>query len=99
MLHVKKIGGTKNKRVYELSADTGLIGFPKKVTKSGKSEEDKDVVGYEAQYFLNAAINIGDFVYLNSKEIKGYFRVQALKIDGDTHGGDWLCTATLMITG
>jgi len=99
VLHVKRVGGTKNKRAYTLSADTGLIEFPKKITKSGKSEEDKDVVGYEVRYFLNADINIGDYVFLDAKRIKGFHRVQSLKIDGDTHSGDWMCTATLMNEG
>jgi len=98
-LHIKKVAGTKNRRAYVLSADTGLIGFPKKITKSGKSENDKDVVGYEVRYFLNADISIGDYVNLDTKRIKGFFRVQSLKIDGDTHAGDWMCTATLMKDG
>jgi hypothetical protein len=95
-LHIKAKGKPKNRQVYEISPETGLIGYPKKVTKSGESDEDKDVVGYEVTYFLNAAIGVGDYVYLNSKVTKGYFRVQSLKIDGDNLSGDWVCAATLM---
>jgi hypothetical protein len=97
VLHIKKKNGTMSKQVYELSADTGLIGFPKRVTQSGDSEEDKNVIGYEVQYFLNADIKVSDYVYLNSKKHKGYCRVQSLKIDGDSHSGDWMCSATLMM--
>lgn len=95
-LHIKPRGGTMNREVYELSSETGMIGYPKKITTSGESEEDKDVTGYEVQYFLNADTKIGDYVYLNAKGVKGYFRVQSLKIDGDSLAGDWVCTATLM---
>jgi hypothetical protein len=97
VLHVKPKGGTLNRRAYELSSESGMIGYPKKLTTSGESEEDKDVSGYEVRFFLNGDIKIGDYVYLNTKRVKGYFRVQSLKIDGDSHSGDWTCTATLMI--
>jgi hypothetical protein len=96
-LHIKQKNGTITRQSYELAADSGLIGYPKKLTKSGDSDQDKDVTGYEVKFFLNGDIKIGDYVYLNAKKIKGYFRVQSLKIDGDSHSGDWACTATLMI--
>jgi len=99
VLKIKPAKKPMSRQVYELSADTGLIGWPKKLTKSGESGEDKDVTGYEVRYFLNADIKIGDYIYLNSKRVKGYFRVQSLKIDGDNMSGDWTCTATLMEEG
>ena len=98
VLYIKNIAGFNGRKIYVLSAESGLIGYPKKITKSGKSEGDKDVVGYEVRYLLNADIQIGDYVQLRTKRVQGNYRVQSLKIDGDTHSGDWACTATLMIT-
>ena len=98
VLYVKKVAGSKNLQVYELSAETGLIGYPKKITQSGKSEGDKDIIGYEVSYLLNADIHIGDYVHLKTKRVQGNYRVKSLKISGDTHTDNWTCMATLMIT-
>lgn len=42
------------------------------------------------------AINIDDFVRVESETVKGYFRVYSLDIEGDNVSGDWKCKARLL---
>lgn len=95
-LEVKKKFGTINNTAYKLSSSTGLIGVPKKVRLSSENSVDNDQYGWQVTYFMNADIKISDFVYLDSKEVKGYFRVSELSMSGSSHDGDWTCTATLL---
>lgn len=96
VMQVKKPGGTMNQEVYILSAETGMLGFPAKVSITA-SEEGKDPeIGWDVEYFLNGAINIDDFVRVESKMITGYFRVYSLDISGDNTSGDWVCKARLL---
>ena len=48
------------------------------------------------EYFLNGAINIDDYVKLESDTVTGYFRVYSLEISGDNVSGDWICKARLL---
>ena len=45
---------------------------------------------------MNAAINIDDYVKLESKMVTGFFRVYSLEIEGDNVEGSWACTARLL---
>lgn len=78
---------------YLLSASTGLIGIPRRVSL-GTGDETQ--TGWEVQYFLNGAIGINDAVQLESSIANGYFRVQKITMDGDNMEGDWVCTAVLV---
>lgn len=91
--------------VYEISAETGLIGYPKRVTSSasdaegdaGTYTESKTAdIGWEIVYLMNGAINVNDMIHLTSKEVTGFFRVQKLSIEGDNLEGSWQCTATVV---
>lgn len=94
VLQVKKPGDTMSREVYELSADTGLIGTPERVQISG--DDGSYSYGWDVEYLMNAAINIDDYVYLNSKYVRGYFRVYSVVIEGDNMDGAWTCTARLL---
>lgn len=83
-----------SREVYELSADTGLIGTPERVQISG--DDGSYSYGWDVEYLMNAAINIDDYVYLNSKYVRGYFRVYSVVIEGDNMDGAWTCTARLL---
>lgn len=80
---------------YLLSAETGLVEIPKKITftPTGSSEKKK---GWEISYLMNGAIGINDCVKIQSKVISGVFRVMKLTISGDSYSGDWLCTAQVV---
>jgi hypothetical protein len=96
-LEVKKNKGTMNKFGYRLAPETGLISIPKKLKQSGEnSDASSNENGYEVTFFMNADIKIADYVFLDSKKVKGYFRVGELSISGDNLSGDWVCKAKLL---
>lgn len=107
VVQVKKIGDVMSREVYVLSAETGLLGIPVRFTESeknstgtsgksvGKQSSKASVTGWKVDYFLNGAINIDDYVKLESSIVTGYFRVYSISFDGDSASGDWICTAKL----
>ncbi len=97
IMQVKKMGDTMNKEVYVLSKDTGLIGFPERVVVSQEKKTGKDsTLGWDVEYFLNGAINIDDYVKLETKSVTGFFRVYSIDMQGDNASGDWICKARLL---
>lgn len=97
VLQIKRSGDTMSREVYELSAETGLIGTPSRVQIS--DESDGYEYGWDVEFLMNAAITVDDYVHLNSRIAKGYFRVYSITIDGDNYGGSWSCTARLLEVG
>ena len=96
VLQIKKPGDTMLREVFLLSPDTGLVGIPKKITVSKEDSSKKGESGWEVEYLMNAAINIDDYVRLESKHVTGYFRVSKVKIEGDNFGSNWTCVAELL---
>lgn len=96
VLQVKKPGDVMSKEVYVLSPDTGLIGSPKQVQVSDSKDTSKAQHGWDVEYLMNAAINIDDYVKLESKMATGFFRVYSLQIEGDNMEGSWTCKARLL---
>lgn len=94
VLQVKKPKDTMSREVYELSPETGLIGTPSRVQISDTA--DSYEYGWEVEFLMNAAVTIDDYVYLNSKAARGYFRVYSISIEGDNIEGSWTCTARLL---
>lgn len=96
VLQVKRPGDVMSREVYVLSPETGLIGIPKRVQISGDEGNSVAQHGWDVEYLMNAAINIGDYVKLESKMATGFFRVYSLEIEGDNLGGTWQCSARLL---
>ncbi|MCC8015514.1 MAG: hypothetical protein LIO87_10015 [Eubacterium sp.] len=96
VLQIKKENDAISQQVYIISADTGMIESPEKVTITSSDDTETNLVGYDVTYLLNGAINVNDYVRLESKNITGYFYVYSLQISGDNETGDWLCTARLI---
>ena len=96
ILQVKNKGDSMTREVFVLSADSGLIGIPAKMAYSASDSNYGEESGYVVEYLLNGAIGIGDFIRLESKYVKGYFRVRSVEISGDNLEGDWICTAKLV---
>lgn len=96
ILQIKKLDDTMSREVYELSVDTGLVGIPERVQISDTEGTSKAQFGWDVEFLMNAAINIDDYVYLNSAYAKGYFRVYSLSIEGDNYEGSFSCTARLL---
>ena len=103
ILQVRKPNEPITASAYLLSADTGLLDVPKRITISAESDDSADgssgttsQIGYEVRYLLNGAIGVNDFVRLESNTVRGYFRVYKLNLDGDNLEGEWTCTAQLL---
>ena len=103
VLQIRKPNEPITTKGYLLSSDTGLLDVPKRITISAESDDSKggdsakkSQIGYEVRYLLNGAIGVNDYVQLESQEVRGYFRVYKLTIDGDNMEGDWICTAQLL---
>lgn len=100
IMQVKKTGDTMSREVYVLSKDTGLIGVPERVVASQEKKTDKNsVLGWDVEYFLNGAINIDDYVKLETESVTGFFRVYSINMQGDNASGDWICKARLLEVG
>ena len=93
VLQITNPGRSITTKGYLLSAETGLISIPKKITIDS-GEETK--TGWEVEYLMNGAIGVNDIVQLKSSKVKGYFLVHKVTIDGDNMEGDWICTAQLL---
>lgn len=96
ILQVKISRDTMTREVYVLSPDSGLLGIPKKIMFGEDGSGADEQPGWEVEYFLNGAIGIGDYVRLESKAVKGYFRVRSIEMSGDNLEGEWMCTAKLL---
>lgn len=102
VLQVKKDGDSIDDSVYILSEETGMIGSPERVSLSDSNSSKKEGsskskdYGWDVTFFMNGAINVNDYVRLESKYVTGYFYVKSISINGDNVSGDWTCKARLM---
>ena len=96
VLQVKNRGDTMSREVYVLSPETGLVGIPKQFTYGEEGAGLGGQHGWEATYLLNGAIQVSDFVRLESKFVTGFFRAKWIEFVGDNIRGAWLCTARLV---
>lgn len=96
VMQVKRPGDVMSKEVFVLSPDTGLLGIPARVVLTQEDATATNQLGWDVEYFLNGAINIDDYVKLESETVTGFFRVYSLEISGDNISGDWICKARLL---
>ena len=96
VMQVKRPGDVMSKEVFVLSPDTGLLGIPARVVLTQEDATATNQLGWDVEYFLNGAINIDDYVKLESETVIGFFRVYSLEISGDNISGDWICKARLL---
>lgn len=97
VMHIKRPGDVLDTEVYVLSAETGLVGIPARVCEAASETATEKQIGWDVTYLMNAAINIDDYVRLESEAVSGYFRVYSIQIEGDNVSGDWVCTARLLL--
>lgn len=98
VLQIVVTGGTITSQAYVLSSKTGLLDIPKEITISGSNKDSQNQdgqKGYEVRYFMNGAIGVDDLIMLDSKKVKGYFKVCSVAINGDNFDGEWTCTAQI----
>ena len=100
VLQIIQTGGSTKVEAVVLRADTGLIGSPERIVK-GVKRVDKNTTrkvkkkkadkkaGWRVTCLLQPTLNPGDLVYIDSKQIKGWFKVESLKHTGDYAGQEW----------
>ena len=100
VVQIKKPDDVMSREVYVLSPDTGLIGIPARVdlekSSSSKTTSTGKQMGWEVEYLLNGAIDINDYVKLESATVSGYFRVHSVEHSGDSQGSEWISKAQLL---
>jgi len=96
VMQVKKPGDVMSREVFILSPKTGMVGMPVRVVVSEDENTKQKVLGWDVNYLLNGAINVDDFVKVESRTVTGYFRVYSIEASGDNISGDWMCKARLL---
>jgi hypothetical protein len=95
-MQVKKPRDTMSRNVYLLNKSTGLVGIPARVIVTQDDTAGTKQMGWDVEYFMNGAINVDDYVKLETSTVTGYFRVYSLTLEGDNTTGDWTCEARLL---
>lgn len=72
-----------------VSPETGLIGAPERRTDQGTPRSPSQKDGWIIRSLLRPSVEPGMRIALDSKMVKGTFRVTELQHVGDTHGQDW----------
>lgn len=76
-----------------LASDSGLVGSPSWDETGRRTQGRRGTVS--AQVLIQAGIEPGRKVYLQSERITGDFEVRGISYAGDTRGNDWTATLTL----
>ncbi len=96
VLQIKKPAEARWDKTYILNNQTGLLGRPKEILLAAQHKWENDLPGWEVEFFLNGAIDVSDYVRLESQSIQGCFRIYSLQFEGDNYQSDWLCRACLL---
>ena len=102
-LQIIKQGGNTNVQAIKLTPESGLVGFVEKLLKGPKktakqtTKKKKKVIqpkrekkaGWRVKCLLQPVLNPGDLVYIDSQEIKGWFKIESLKHNGSYSGQNW----------
>lgn len=115
VLQVVPRGKTTKRQVVILDSTSGLIGYPHRERKlpphahklaSGKPRVRhaplspyRRIDGWRVKSLLLPELNPGDPIQMNSRTIKGLFRVERLLHAGDTDGGEWMTEIFIGKTG
>ncbi len=87
------------------SPSSGLIGSPSRIVDANPNEDEETEerkqrrknkkegtdksAGWEIDTLLFPTVNPGDAVKLESRVVKGWFRVESVRHEGSSYGGDW----------
>lgn len=115
VLQVILSGGTTGVRGLVFSPSSGLIGSPRRIIKAPKKEsvetpkrkrrtkakkqKIEKKAGWKIETLLAPTVIPGDLVKVESRMITGWFRVEAIRHSGDSHGGDWKSEMDLIERG
>jgi len=84
-------GGSADDVAVLLSPSTGLILTPERCNyKDGKFEKaEPDEPEWRITSLLNPRLSPGSLVEMDSRDVKGTFKVDSVRHFGDTHGNEW----------
>ncbi len=97
-------GGDNGIQAIKLTPESGLIGFVEKLLKGPKKaakqetkkkkkkttvEKYKKKAGWKLQCLLQPVLNPGDLIYIEAKEVQGWFKIESLKHNGSYRGQNW----------
>ena len=100
-IQVIKVGGSTNIEAIKLTPESGLIGAVEKILKSPKRTDKKQSqskpkkkkrdkkAGWRVTCLLQPTLNPGDLIYVESKVITGWFKIESLKHSGSYSGQNW----------
>lgn len=101
VLQIIENGGSTKVMAIKLNADSGLIGSPERIIKAAKKikklsgkkskkNRNKDKkAGWKVRALLQPTLNPGDLIYLESKPVTGWFKIESLKHVGEYRGKNW----------
>ncbi len=105
VLQIILAGGVVANKGIVFASDSGLIGSPERIVKSNPKEDEETPkrkrrrkkgkekpekqAGWKIKTLLAPTVNPGDAVKVESRIITSWFRVEAIKHCGDSHGSDW----------
>lgn len=103
IIQVIMAGGTFADRGIVFSPESGLVGSPHRINQAKPSEDKENSkgkrqrqskktrpekkAGWEISTLLAPSVNPGDAVKVESRMIKGWFRVESISHAGDSYGG------------
>lgn len=99
VLQIIQTGDSTKVQALRLAADSGLIGYPERIIKGvkranklklskRKSRSDRKA-GWRLTCLLQPTLNPGDLVYVESKTITGWYKIESLHHTGDYSGQNW----------
>ncbi len=94
----------KNKALAPIiSPSTGLVGIPFRRTEKGKKAKDSKTrrSGVQFNALLKPELVPGALIYLESVDIKGWYKITDIQMQGDYRGNDWYssCFCSLVDDG
>ncbi len=84
-LNLWPANGVKKTSVVSLSASTGLIGRPEKITINKQN-------GWSVESLLNPSAVVGGRISVKSDAVNGILKIINVVHTGDTHGNEWTTT-------
>lgn len=98
-LQIIKEGGSTNIEAFKLTSESGLIGTVEKMIKGSKrakkekrkakSDKYQSKAGWKVTCLLQPTLNPGDLIYIESRDVKGWYKIESLKHNGSYRGSNW----------
>lgn len=103
ILQIIENGGSTKVMAISLNDGSGLIGSPERIVKGAKKikkqsgkrsnrekSRNKDKkAGWRVCALLQPTLNPGDLIYIESKPVTGWFKIESLKHTGEYRGAKW----------